>query len=139
MSVKNLSRQTGMSLTSVLVIVFIFGSLLLFLSQTVPAFIDDRFVKASLKSLTSGSMGIVGKSPRIVRDNLSKQFGMNNVRTAASDPKNWEIERIDEHYIVTIDYEVRNNLISNIDVVMHFRHRLDTRSPELCCADRVKR
>ena len=43
MSVKNLSRQTGMSLTSVLVIVFIFGSLLLFLSQTVPAFIDDRF------------------------------------------------------------------------------------------------
>ncbi|MBB6523713.1 DUF4845 domain-containing protein [Pseudoteredinibacter isoporae] len=139
MSVKNLSRQAGMSLTTMLVMVFIFGSMLLFLSQTVPAFIDDRFVKATLKSLTSGSMGIVGKSPRVVRDNLSKQFGLNNVRTAASDPKNWEIERIDEHYIVIIDYEVRNNLISNIDVVMHFRHRLDTRSPELCCTDRAKR
>ncbi len=139
MSVKSLSRQSGMSLTTVLVIVFIFGSLLLFMSKTIPAFIDDRFVKASLKSLTSGSMSIVGKSTRTVRDNLDKQFGMNNVRTAAIDPENWEIERIDDHYIVTIDYEVRNNLISNIDVVMHFRHRLDTRSPELCCADRVKR
>lgn len=139
MSVKSLSRQSGMSLTTVLVIVFIFGSLLLFMSKTIPAFIDDRFVKASLKSLTSGSMSIVGKSTRTVRDNLDKQFGMNNVRTAAVDPKNWEIERIDDHYIVTIDYEVRNNLVSNIDVVMHFRHRLDTRNPELCCTDRAKR
>lgn len=138
MSSKNLSRQQGMSLTSMLVVAFIFGSLLMFLSQTVPAFIDDRFVKSTLVSLTNGSMSVVGKSPRTVRDNLTKQFSLNNVRGAASDPKNWTIERIDDHFIVIIDYEVRNNLISNIDVVMHFRHRLDTRNPEICCTDRAK-
>lgn len=138
MSDRNFSKQSGVSLTTMLVVAFIFGSLLLFMSQTVPAFIDDRFVKASLKSLTSGSMNIVGKSPRVVRTNLSQQFNMNNVRGAPIDQKNWMIERDGEHFVVVVDYEVRNNLVANIDVVMHFRHRLDTRTPELCCADRVK-
>ncbi len=138
MSVRNFSKQSGMSLTSMLVVAFIFGSLLLFMSKTVPAFIDDRFVKSSLKSLTSGSMNIVGKTPRVVRTNLSQQMNMNNVRGAPMDGKNWVIERDGEHFVVVIDYEVRNNLIANIDVVMHFRHRLDTKTPDLCCVDRVK-
>lgn len=137
MSLTSLANQRGMSLTGILLVAFIFGSILLFASKTVPEYIDDRFVKATLKKISQGSGSIVGKSKRVVRDRLTKAFSLNNVRDAASDPKNWVIEAHDEHFIVIIDYEVRNNLFSNIDVVMHFRHRLDTRTPELCCVDRA--
>ncbi|MCV6615976.1 MAG: DUF4845 domain-containing protein [Cellvibrionaceae bacterium] len=130
-------KQLGITVSGALVLLFIFGCLLLFASKTVPAYMDDRFVEAALRKLPTGENSIIGRSSEHVRTQLTRTFTLNNVRGQAADPKSWEIQRVDDHFIVIIDYEVRNNLFSNTDVVMHFRHKLDTRNPEDCCRDRA--
>lgn len=132
----NMRFQKGMSFTGILASMLVIGSFLIFASKTIPAYVDDRVIQSILKKLTHGDNDIRGKGKRFVRDAITKSLLVNNIRSTAGDLKPWVITQDDEHFTVDIEYEVRENFFSNIDVVMHFKHRLDTRSPELCCVVR---
>jgi len=125
--------QKGMSFSGILALMLVIGSFLMFASKTVPAYVDDRVIQTTLKKLTQGDNDIRGKSKSFVRGVINKSLSINNIRSSAGDLKSWVITQNDEHFIVDLEYEVRESLFSNIDVVMHFKHRLDTRNPELCC------
>lgn len=132
----NMRFQKGMSFGGILVLMLVIGSFLMFASKTIPAYVDDRIVQSTLKKLTQGDNDIRGKGKSFVRGIITKSLAINNIRSSAGDLKSWVITQNDEHFIVDIEYEVRESLFSNIDVVVHFKHRLDTRSPELCCVVR---
>lgn len=129
----NMRFQKGMSFSGILALMLVIGSFLIFASKTIPAYMDDRMILSTMKKLTQGDNDIRGKDKRFVRDVISKSLLVNNIRSVAGDLKSWVITRDDEHFVVELEYEVRESLFSNVDVVVHFKHRLDTRNPELCC------
>lgn len=127
-------KQAGGSTMGMLILAGLAVFLVLFAFKTVPHYFDDRFyVKAGLKQVARDSASLAGREPQAIRSTLSKYMQLNNVRSAASDSKNWNIEQNEGHSTVVIDYSVQVNLFGNLDLLMRFRHRLDTATPELCC------
>lgn len=127
-------QQRGRSTLGMLLMLCLGLFLLMFGMKTVPFYFDDRFyVQPGLKKLARGSGSIIGSDPKHIRQVLSKYMQMNNVRSAAANPKNWKITQDGEDFTVVIDYTVKNKLFGNLELLMHFQHRLDTVTPELCC------
>lgn len=130
-------KQAGGSTMGMLMLAGLAVFLLLFAFKTVPHYFDDRFyVKAGLKQIARDSASLAGREPSTIRASLSKYMQVNNVRSAAADGNNWTITQDEGHTTVIIDYSVKANLFGNLDLLMRFRHRLDTATPELCCTYR---
>lgn len=117
-------RQAGASTLGILVAVLFFGSLLTLLIKLGPAYLDDYTVKEALESL-DGAEGLERMTPNDVRNLVNRRLSVNNV--SGFDTKDIKIEKDNELVILSLDYEVRTGVISNIDAVMSFNHRYELR------------
>ena len=60
-------------------------------------------------------------------DLINRRLEINNVRDL--DPKAFKIQRTDEGtYDVRVDYERREHLLGNIDVVLAFHHAVEVKA-----------
>ncbi|WP_105103915.1 DUF4845 domain-containing protein [Microbulbifer pacificus] len=125
-----LQAQRGMSYWGWLFVIAVFGFGLTIVSKLGPAYIDAHFVEEGLQSLSQNS-GIREMSNTEIKRELDRFFTINNVRGEPTQAV--KIIRGADSTLVSINYELRQPLFHNVDVVMKFDKQLNTAKPELCC------
>ncbi|MCK7549338.1 DUF4845 domain-containing protein [Marinobacter koreensis] len=117
-----LGRQGGASAITVLVMVLFFGSLLTLVIKLGPVYLDDLTIQEALESL-DGTEGLSNMGPAQVRTLINKRLSVNSIR--GFDAKQISVEKNGEFVVIKVDYEVRNNIFSNVDTVVHFKHEYE--------------
>lgn len=127
---QSLVKQKGLSAFGWLVVIFLFGVALTITYAMIPAYYDNTLVADGLKSIGS-SPDVKSLSREQVVARLQNYFDLNGVRGEPT--KNIKVVRRSEGMLINIDYEVRENIFGNVDVVMRFENQLDTTNPDACC------
>ena len=117
-----MTRQTGASALTMMVMVLFFGGLLTLAIKLGPIYLDDITIQEALESL-DGTDGLSTMGPAQVRTLINKRLSVNNVR--GFDAKNITVEKDGDSVMILVDYEVRNDLFSNVDTVVHFKHEYE--------------
>lgn len=112
-------RQRGASTLGILVSVLFFASLLTLVIKLGPAYLDDYTVKGALQGL-DGEEGLSKMTPADVRRLVTKRLSVNNVD--GFNAKDIQIEKDGDIVIISLEYEVRTHVVSNVDAVMSFSH-----------------
>ena len=121
-NLSGMGRQRGASALTMMVVVLFFGGLLTLVIKLGPIYLDDMTIQEALESL-DGTEGLSEMGVAQVRTLINKRLSVNNVR--GFDAKNITVEKDGELVIINVDYEVRNNLFSNVDTVVHFKHEYE--------------
>lgn len=116
---KHSFRQQGASTISILISVLFFASLLTLLIKLGPAYLDDYTIQGALEGL-DGEEGLSEMTPADVRRLVTKRLSVNNVDSF--DAKDIKIEKDGDLVVITLDYEVRTDVVSNVDAVISFSH-----------------
>ncbi|WHI46297.1 DUF4845 domain-containing protein [Microbulbifer sp. VAAF005] len=126
----SMQGQRGMGYWGWLLALALLGFALTCVSKMAPAYVDARYVNEGLKTL--------GQNPNLenmtsgqIKKELGRFFLINNVRGEPT--KSVQVVRGAKSTVVSINYELRQPLMYNVDVVMKFNKQLDTAKPELCC------
>ncbi|AOS98463.1 hypothetical protein AUP74_03097 [Microbulbifer aggregans] len=126
----SLRRQRGMSYWGWLMVVAVFGFVLTCVSKMGPAYIDAYYVDEGLRKLAENpSLRDLNRGE--IKRELDRFFLINNVRGEPT--KAVQVIRGADSMLVSVDYELRQPLIYNIDVVMKFNKQLNTAKADLCC------
>ncbi|AXS84688.1 MULTISPECIES: DUF4845 domain-containing protein [Marinobacter] len=121
-NLSGMGRQRGASALTMMVMVLFFGGLLTLVIKLGPIYLDDITIQEALESL-DGTEGLSEMGAAQVRTLINKRLSVNNVR--GFDAKNITVEKNGEFVVINVDYEVRNNLFSNVDTVVHFKHEYE--------------
>ncbi|MCW8868481.1 MAG: DUF4845 domain-containing protein, partial [Marinobacter sp.] len=113
-NLSGMGRQRGASALTMMVMVLFFGGLLTLVIKLGPAYLDDITIQEALESL-DGTEGLSQMGPAQVRTLINKRLSVNNVR--GFDAKNISVDKDGDLVVINVDYEVRNNLFSNVDTV----------------------
>ncbi|WP_203301374.1 DUF4845 domain-containing protein [Marinobacter sediminum] len=117
-----MTRQTGASALTMMVMVLFFGGLLTLAIKLGPIYLDDITIQEALEGL-DGTPGLSTMGPAQVRTLINKRLSVNNVR--GFDAKNITVEKDGDRVLILVDYEVRNDLFSNVDTIVHFKHEYE--------------
>ena len=118
----NMHRQSGASALVILIMILFFGGLLTLGLRLVPAYLDDKTISAAVESIRD-TEGLSRMGPAQILTLINRRLSVNNVRSMK--PENIKVEKIDGVAMITVDYEVRNDLFANVDTVIHFRHEYE--------------
>ena len=111
------SRQRGVSFPILLMVLVVVVAAGTFAVKTVPAYLDFNTIDGAIESvLSDNKLGL--KSTSEIRDGISKRLNINNVDVI--DANQIRIEKSGGRFYVAVDYKGRNDLVANIDIVMHF-------------------
>ena len=114
---KQLSKQKGLASLNTVVTIAILGFFLICGFTMLPMYIDNWTVKSALTAVQSDP-AVPTMSKSEIRSLLTKKFNVNMVD--AVNAKDVKIERTKDSLIISANYEVRSNLMANIDVVAVF-------------------
>lgn len=112
-------RQQGASTVSILIAVLFFASLLTLVLKLGPAYLDDYTIQGALEGL-DGEEGLSQMTPADVRRLITKRLSVNNVD--GFNAKDIQIEKDGDLVVISLDYEVRTHVVSNVDAVINFSH-----------------
>ena len=111
--------QAGMSSISFVLIIALAFLLLTCTLKMLPAYIQNWNVQSVLDSVqTENSERTTPLTKAEIRSRINKRLNINQITALTS--KQVAIEKTAEGYIVIANYEVREQLFSNIDGVMKF-------------------
>lgn len=109
-------RQEGMTLIGWLVLLGMLGFLTLIVLRLAPAYMEYSKVVTSVDSvyqqLTPES------TPAQVRADITRRFNVNDVRTILG--SDVALTRVDGNWTFHVQYEVRREMMGNVDVVVMF-------------------
>jgi hypothetical protein len=114
----NMARQRGMTIVGWLVIAVVGAGTVTLALRLGPHYIDFRTIQAVVESLPASEVHLMTTAN--IRELLEKRLKINNVRDKSMKDL-MKIERTKEETHVKVDYEVREPLIYNADVVLVFR------------------
>lgn len=113
---KRISTQSGLTLTSFLIVLAVVGFFLYVGMKLFPVYTEYYSVVTDMKGLAS-EPGIKQKSPEEVRNLLFRRFQISYVDSVK--PENVKVTR-QNGYQLRVAYEVRRNLMYNLDFVAVF-------------------
>lgn len=113
---KRISTQSGLTLTSFIIVLCVVGFFIFLGMKLFPVYIEYYSVVVDMKGLAN-EPEVKQMSPEQVRDRLARRFDMSYVESVK--PKDIKITRQDG-YQLTVAYEVRRKLIYNLDFVAVF-------------------
>ncbi|MGI9327673.1 MAG: DUF4845 domain-containing protein [Pseudomonadales bacterium] len=115
--IPNAKRQSGLSLWGYLWILLGVAAAATLILRLGPHYLTHRTVQNIVDSLSSESVHQADK--RDIREKLAKRFQINGLYDL--DPKKMvEIDRTKERTKLILDYEVREHVVANADVVLKF-------------------
>jgi hypothetical protein len=132
----SIKSQRGMGMLQLALVLAVAGFFLLFAFKVVPMYAENRYVESALRSLTDGGTKLEELSTAEINKKLNNFYMINNVRSEGP-TKNIKVDRDSEKVLVTVDYETRENLFWNIDLVVFFNNHLDSTRPNECCKPAV--
>lgn len=114
------ARQCGASMLQYLFYLIVAVSFITVAIKLIPVYIEDASVKGSLNNFAKqhqfGDM-----TDREIKSTLDKSFLINSVRNLPADAV--QITRDKEAVTVAVIYEVRVNMVGNVDAVVNFSHQ----------------
>ena len=113
---KRISTQNGLTLTSFLIVLAVVGFFIYIGMKLFPVYNEYWSVVTDMKGLAA-EPGVKQLSPEEVRARMLRRFDISYVDSVK--PQDIKLERKDG-YQLTIAYEVRRNLMYNLDFVAVF-------------------
>ena len=96
-----------------------------------PAYMDNIYIKEALKTLVQNNADVGSMANSEINEHLWKFMSVNGVKGVEAN--SFKIKRHQGKVLINNVYEVRKNIIYNIDVVMTFKNQLDSTNPGDCC------
>ncbi len=115
-------RQRGMALAQLMILILIVGGTATVAIRTIPHYIDFYTMVSVVEALPENQVHVMSKQK--IRDSLQKRFKINNIREFDLN-KIVAIERKRGATALTLEYEIREHLFYNVDVVLSFTKRFD--------------
>ena len=117
------NKQHGATIWVNLIWILMGVVIAIFAVKVIPIYLDNYTVAGSLEGLKSEE-GLSQLKDRDILRKLEGYFTINNVRTIGKEKINIEREKR-KLVAINIDYEVREHLFYNIDVILSFKNRLE--------------
>lgn len=119
------SRQRGMGMLSILVVLSLVVFFVTLLLKLGPAYMGFWTIKSVMDEVAVQSTPTDGGA-REIANQIGKRLDINSVSQVSA--KDFKIRRTaDNLYEVTLDYEQRQHLFFNIDTVLTFAYRVDVK------------
>lgn len=116
------SRSRGLSIAGwmfVIIVVVVFGSVA---TKTVPAYMDFNTISTAINSaLDDPKIGLM--STQEIQTNIDRRFAINNITVISG--ADLQVEKESGRVLIAVDYEVRKNLFSNLDLAMVFTREFE--------------
>lgn len=123
---KTMNTQRGMTLTSFLVVLIVVGFFLYVGMKLFPMYQEYYAVRSAMKSLAN-EPGVGSMEPARIQSMFFKRLDMNY--SDSLKPADVKFDRRDNGWTLKVNYEVRRQLVGNLDVVGKFDSSQDlTRS-----------
>ena len=110
-------KQSGMTLTSFVVVLAVVGFALYLGMKLFPMYQDYYAVRTSMKGLANEA-GSADMDPSKLQDMFFKRLDINSSESVK--PGDVKFERIEGGWRMKVNYEVRRELVGNLDVVGKF-------------------
>ena len=111
------SRMQGLGFLGWLIVISVVVVFGMFAAKTIPSYLEYQTITGTISSvLDDPKVGL--QSETEIRTSIGKRFTINNVNSV--DPRDLEIDVSGGTVTIVVDYEVRDNLFYNIDVVLVF-------------------
>ncbi|MEL1264882.1 DUF4845 domain-containing protein [Pseudoxanthomonas putridarboris] len=110
-------NQSGITLMSFLIVLAVVGFAAFIGMRLFPMYQEYYAVKSSLKGL-AGEPGVGDMDPAKIQDLFFRRLYINYSENVK--PGNIKIERMDGGWKMKVNYEVRRELVGNLDVVGKF-------------------
>jgi len=117
--IKRQKGASGLSILFTIVVIVFFGATGLKLT---PVYLDNFTVKGALDALGE-QPGITKMSRSKIKSVLMKQLQINNVRNIKNE--DIVVNKEKGRLTVNIDYEIRMDLIQNIDLLVSFENQFE--------------
>lgn len=114
------NRVAGMTTWGMMGVAAMGGFCVLFLVKLAPIYIENFSVKSVMETLEEDEELLRDARKKDIQTTLLKRFTVNQVFNVRKE--HITIKKTKEDISVTIEYEVRTPLMSNIDVVPYFHH-----------------
>jgi len=111
-------QQGGMSAIGFVIILLMVAFITMIALKLMPVYFENFKVNSALKSLKD-EQGIIDKSNTEIQNIMARRFNIDNIEGVKPDQIN--VKRDRSKIAVNLDYEVRNNFIGNVDVVISFK------------------
>ncbi len=115
-------RQRGLSLVGWLLIILVVGSVATLGIRLVPHYLEHRALVGIVNALPADQVHRMSQGE--IREALQRRFTVNNIRDR--NPGDViRIERSRERTALVLEYEIREHLVGNIDLVISFHEQVD--------------
>ena len=111
-------HQRGMGFASWLLVILVLGSILTVVLKLAPHYIDYNTI-SSIMDETVTENGMAAKNKAQLISAMEKKLKINQIRTFPLE-ENLTLKSTKDGSQVILDYEVREALVSNVDVVLSF-------------------
>jgi hypothetical protein len=110
--------QSGMTLIGFIIVLAVVGVFIYMGMKVIPMYSEYFAVKQALSQMADES-GLSQQDPKRIKDAFFRRLYVSYAENVK--PADVKLERKDAGYLMTVDYEVRRPLISNFDIVGHFK------------------
>ena len=110
-------NQSGMTLISFVIVAAVVGTALYILMKLFPMYQEYFAVKSAVKGLAAEA-GIANEQPAQIKQKLFRRFDIGYVNDVK--PEHVKIDSTGNSKIMHINYEVRVNMVGNLDAVGAF-------------------
>lgn len=116
--------QSGITLIGFIIVLGVAGVFIFMGMKVIPMYMEYYAVKQSLDGIAK-QPGVVDETPAQIKSMFFNRMNVNYSENVK--PADITVVRKDAGYLVTVDYEVRKPLISNLDVVGKFKTEKELR------------
>ena len=116
--------QSGITLIGFIIVLGVAGVFIFMGMKVIPMYMEYYAVKQSLDGIAK-QPGVVEETPAQIKSMFFNRMNVNYSENVK--PADITVVRKDAGYLVTVDYEVRKPLISNLDVVGKFKTEKELR------------
>lgn len=119
---KSIHRQRGMTPIGWILVFLLIAFFALIALKLIPIYLDS-FTVGSVISDLKKEPGIATKTPREVLSMIEKRLDINMVEGISAD--DIYVEKIGDTLNISAEYEVRENLMGNVDLVVSFNKSVE--------------
>ena len=119
---KSIHRQRGMTPIGWIFVFLLIAFFTLITLKLVPIYLDSMTIGSVLSDLEN-EPGIGAKTPLEVSKMIEKRLDVNRVKGITAD--DIYVEKIGDTLTISAEYEVRKNMLGNVDVIVSFNKSVE--------------
>jgi len=118
-----LNNQNGFTFTGLVIVLGIVGMIVFSVLKVFPIYMEHLSIQKSMEALENDP-NIKKMSTAAIKEKLTKKFDMNQVTSIG--PKDIKVKRGTGDLQVEVTYEVREDYLGNVDIVVSFSDKFTT-------------